>query len=656
MTSSSISIRKKSDFEISIQNSENIIETIKEDGDKTIRKVFDQVSSRVCVRKIFHNISAEGLNIYLRIRQLQRALPLLRLHTAEIYDVILLDNGNGTYDGTVLESFVEGKTIAEELDYPGNRMFEDVAINYIIQICDGLNELHQQQPPIVHRDIKPANLVISNDNVCKIIDFDISREVKNVSVKDTVYGGTPGYIAPEQVTGEHQSVPQTDVMGLGITLHEILVGTLQHEKVLNNQSLYYSRKRIRLNRKLKNIIIKCVNPNIERRFKNAGELRNALTKYMAKKRNSRRKVILIISVLVLFWVVLAIISVFGNSNESATEGKEAERVTQESFEEIVASEEKEEFQEDAIGTGKGENETIIHYVEESKELLPSDAEQGVSVLQKEKYENSTMSQESQSETVAELDESSDKHGDPEYDLPLTGHFVVRESVSDICALTTDAEGKYYYIDNSAKQIVSSAGETIDISGYNTNNCGLSFNYINSEVYFISGDMEIYLVGSDTLQKLMDSKPELLNHDYGKWSCMYFPDGTMYCGKCGWLIDTTSWKTLYAMYDYDRCYTINGRVFKRYDFGVHEIDALGNYIDSYSGLTVDSTTSMFSDGKYIYTLDLYQGRSFVFDGYQWEEYATFQHSNFGSAYSYSVSKTNGGFIFYQANRIIELILE
>lgn len=51
---------------------------------------------------------------------------------------------------------------------------------------------------IVHRDITPKNILISSDNVVKLIDFGISRKTKEGRTKDTTILGTAGYAAPEQ--------------------------------------------------------------------------------------------------------------------------------------------------------------------------------------------------------------------------------------------------------------------------------------------------------------------------------------------------------------------------------------------------------------------------------------------------------------------------
>lgn len=60
--------------------------------------------------------------------------------------------------------------------------------------------MHSFNPPIIHRDLKPENLLLSKDDDIKLADFGCSNYLEGV--RET-YCGTPDYLAPEVIKGEH---------------------------------------------------------------------------------------------------------------------------------------------------------------------------------------------------------------------------------------------------------------------------------------------------------------------------------------------------------------------------------------------------------------------------------------------------------------------
>lgn len=54
----------------------------------------------------------------------------------------------------IVMDFVEGLTLKKKLDSEGRQKQEDV-IGWALQLCDVLEYLHAQDPPIIYRDMKP---------------------------------------------------------------------------------------------------------------------------------------------------------------------------------------------------------------------------------------------------------------------------------------------------------------------------------------------------------------------------------------------------------------------------------------------------------------------------------------------------------------------
>jgi len=121
--------------------------------------------------------------------------------------------------------WVDGEDLEKRLERHGGPLPEREVVNYAAQVCDILEYLASQSPPIVHRDIKPANIIVDSYGAVYLVDFGIARAkpILGASVgRDTSLWGTQGYAPPEQFTG--QTEPRSDVYALGATMYHLLTG------------------------------------------------------------------------------------------------------------------------------------------------------------------------------------------------------------------------------------------------------------------------------------------------------------------------------------------------------------------------------------------------------------------------------------------------
>ena len=123
--------------------------------------------------------------------------------------------------------FVNGQTLEEILAGSQGFVPEAAVLRWAGQLCDVLDYLHRQKPPIIFRDLKPSNVMLDRDDTIKLIDFGIARYFKAGQAMDTVNMGTPGY-APLEQHGGGQTDARSDVYALGATLYHLLTG---HEPV-----------------------------------------------------------------------------------------------------------------------------------------------------------------------------------------------------------------------------------------------------------------------------------------------------------------------------------------------------------------------------------------------------------------------------------------
>jgi serine/threonine protein kinase len=128
---------------------------------------------------------------------------------------------NGRY--YFIMELVEGPTLQELIQREGS-IPEARALEIAQQVARGLRHAHQQG--LIHRDIKPANIMFSSENVAKICDFGLAREI-DADVTLTMPGlvqSSPAYASPEQCRARRDLDHRTDMYSLGVTLFEMLTG------------------------------------------------------------------------------------------------------------------------------------------------------------------------------------------------------------------------------------------------------------------------------------------------------------------------------------------------------------------------------------------------------------------------------------------------
>lgn len=124
----------------------------------------------------------------------------------------------------LVTEWVDGGSVAEWLDAEGGRLPHEVSLCVVVQVLRGLETAHRVG--IVHRDLKPENLVLSSTGEVKIADFGVARREQEVSLTATGgIVGSPAYMAPEQINGQHVD-GRTDLFAVGVILYRLITGVL----------------------------------------------------------------------------------------------------------------------------------------------------------------------------------------------------------------------------------------------------------------------------------------------------------------------------------------------------------------------------------------------------------------------------------------------
>ena len=117
--------------------------------------------------------------------------------------------------------------VTEKLSTPLDELPKEVTFNerkrIVIGISHGLSYLHCCN--VLHRDIKPKNIMLSDDNIPKIIDFGLSKQVENhkATQQNTTMAGTLNWMSPEKRQGE-KSTYVSDVYSFGLVAAYVFTG------------------------------------------------------------------------------------------------------------------------------------------------------------------------------------------------------------------------------------------------------------------------------------------------------------------------------------------------------------------------------------------------------------------------------------------------
>lgn len=138
---------------------------------------------------------------------------------------------------------------------------------------------------VIHCDLKPANLLLDG-NAIRVTDFGLAMNMDQLETHSGTIGGTPGFMAPEQVDRCWGPVTvRTDVWGLGSVLYFLLSGTTPHRgrniadilsNVVSGRPVAWPRDLKALRKDVADVCRRCLSKKPDERFESAAAVAMSL--------------------------------------------------------------------------------------------------------------------------------------------------------------------------------------------------------------------------------------------------------------------------------------------------------------------------------------------------------------------------------------------
>lgn len=170
--------------------------------------------------------------------------------------------------------------------------FVEVIVGLFTQLANGLAHAHEHG--IVHHDLKPANLLLTDDGLPMLLDFNAAQDTKLSSeAMVALVVGTLPYLAPERLAAMQGSQStadaRSDLYAFGVIMFEMLTGRYPFKcrqpelATIFDKAMDDRRTPPRLREfnpaispALEAIVRRCLEPDAERRYQTARQLHEDL--------------------------------------------------------------------------------------------------------------------------------------------------------------------------------------------------------------------------------------------------------------------------------------------------------------------------------------------------------------------------------------------
>jgi eukaryotic-like serine/threonine-protein kinase len=187
------------------------------------------LGKKIAVKVLASELAASTIVIERFFREARAAASVKSPHIVDVYDSGRLEDGRPF----IAMELLEGESLYDRMARV--RLIDPRStVRIIAQCAKGLMKAHAAG--VIHRDLKPENIFLvkgeDGEEIAKLLDFGLAKfyapvqpdeKEKRLTREGAVFG-TPAYMSPEQVKGQHSVDHRADLWALGCLAFECLIG------------------------------------------------------------------------------------------------------------------------------------------------------------------------------------------------------------------------------------------------------------------------------------------------------------------------------------------------------------------------------------------------------------------------------------------------
>ena len=262
-----------------------IVQILGQGGMGAVYKATDLELNRTVAVKVIRPDLARDKSIVDRFKQeLLLSHQVTHRNVIRIYD---LSEADGMKFITM--EYVEGENLLTLL-HEKKKFSPSEAVEIMLQVCRALEAAHSVG--VIHRDLKPQNIMRDKTGRILVMDFGLARTLEGDGMTQSgALVGTMEYMSPEQALGKPLD-QRSDIFALGLIFYEMLTGQMPFKADSTIASLIRrTQERVApvsdhdntIPTSVSNIVTKCLERDLDLRYKTAAELLADLETWQGKR-------------------------------------------------------------------------------------------------------------------------------------------------------------------------------------------------------------------------------------------------------------------------------------------------------------------------------------------------------------------------------------